>query len=77
MEVNTAALRAIREAKGLTIRELARRVHLSHTVISRYERGLRCPKVPHAVAIASELGVPFEALFYVRGDANRNQADAA
>lgn len=40
----SGAARAIREAAGLSVRELAEAVGVSPAAISRYERGLRSPR---------------------------------
>jgi transcriptional regulator with XRE-family HTH domain len=48
-------LRAVREAKGLTLREVARRVGTDPTNLSRIERGLRRPTVPLLLRLSRAL----------------------
>jgi transcriptional regulator with XRE-family HTH domain len=50
-------LRAIRVARGLGLREVARRVELSASSISQIETGKSRPSVRTLYALASELGV--------------------
>jgi transcriptional regulator with XRE-family HTH domain len=53
-----AQLRRIRQARGLSQRELARRVHLTRTDISQFERGYRRPTWESVLKICEVLGVP-------------------
>ena len=53
-------IRRLREARGITLRELARSVGLSAPFMSDLEHGRRT--TTHLPAIAKALGVPFEHL---------------
>lgn len=50
-------LREAREATGLGVRELARRLDMSHATISNYEHGKRSPQVEDIASILAALGV--------------------
>ena len=56
-------LRAERERRGLTLRELARRLEVSPSLVSQIETGKTQPSVRTLYAIVSELGVSFDELF--------------
>jgi transcriptional regulator with XRE-family HTH domain len=56
-------LRALREERGLSIEALGDAAGLHFTQISRYERGVREPKVTAIVKLARGLGVPPARLF--------------
>ncbi len=64
-------LRAVREERGLSVRELARRISCSPSLISQIERGLSAPSVGILYAIATELRASLDFLFGVAaaGDA--------
>jgi DNA-binding XRE family transcriptional regulator/mannose-6-phosphate isomerase-like protein (cupin superfamily) len=64
-------LRRVREDRGLSVRELARRISCSPSLISQIERGLSAPSVGILYAIASELRASLDFLFgaAVPGDA--------
>src|SRR5215831_15525456 len=64
-------LRRVREDRGLSVRELARRISCSPSLISQIERGLSAPSVGILYAIASELRASLDFLFGVTvpGDA--------
>ena len=64
-------LRRVREDRGLSVRELARRTSCSPSLISQIERGLSAPSVGMLYAIASELRASLDFLFGVAagGDA--------
>ena len=64
-------LRRVREDRGLSVRELARRIKCSPSLISQIERGLSAPSVGILYAIASELRASLDFLFgsAVSGDA--------
>ena len=64
-------LRAVREDRGLSVRELARRISCSPSLISQIERGLSAPSVGILYAIATELRASLDFLFgaAVPGDA--------
>ena len=51
-------LRAYREQRGLSLRELARRLGVSPSAISQIETGKSRPSVSTLYSIVSELGVP-------------------
>jgi transcriptional regulator with XRE-family HTH domain len=56
-------LLALRERAGISQGELAERVGLHHTQISKFENGRRAPRLPTIFAIADALGAPVTALF--------------
>lgn len=55
-------LKDLREKRGISIRKLAEQVGISHTQISRIERGEQAMSVPHAVALADYFGVSVDYL---------------
>jgi transcriptional regulator with XRE-family HTH domain len=56
-------LREARERGGLSVRELARRIHVSASLISQIERDRAMPSVGTLFAIANELGLSVDDLF--------------
>jgi transcriptional regulator with XRE-family HTH domain len=64
-------LRRVREDRGLSVRELARRISCSPSLISQIERGLSAPSVGVLYAMATELRASLDFLFGVAagGDA--------
>ncbi|MCL5266112.1 MAG: helix-turn-helix domain-containing protein [Chloroflexi bacterium] len=52
-------LRQMREAKGLSLREFASQIPLSHGALDRYELGKRLPSDDALQIIAKGLGEPF------------------
>jgi DNA-binding XRE family transcriptional regulator/mannose-6-phosphate isomerase-like protein (cupin superfamily) len=56
-------LRRVREDRGLSVRELARRISCSPSLISQIERGLSAPSVGILYAIATELRASLDFLF--------------
>jgi transcriptional regulator with XRE-family HTH domain len=64
-------LRSVRESRGLSARELARRINCSPSLISQIERGISAPSVGMLYALASELRTSLDFLFGVAlpGDA--------
>ncbi len=60
------AIRAAREARGLSLRELARRVNVSPSFVSQVERGQANPSVGTLYAVVAELGTSLDDLI---GDA--------
>jgi transcriptional regulator with XRE-family HTH domain len=56
-------LRRVREARGLSVRELARRTSCSPSLISQIERGLSAPSVGVLYALATELRTSLDFLF--------------
>jgi transcriptional regulator with XRE-family HTH domain len=58
-----AHLRAQREAAGISLRELARRLDVTPSLLSQVERGLAQPSVATLWAVVSELGLSLDGLF--------------
>jgi transcriptional regulator with XRE-family HTH domain len=58
-----ARLREVREAAGLSLRELARRIDLSASALSQIETGKSRPSVKTLYAIVTELGISLDELF--------------
>jgi transcriptional regulator with XRE-family HTH domain len=58
-----ARLRAERERSGLTLRELARRLEVSPSLVSQIETGKSQPSVRTLYAIVTELGISLDELF--------------
>jgi transcriptional regulator with XRE-family HTH domain len=58
-------LRLVREERGLSARELARRVGCSASLISQIERGVSAPSVGVLYALATELAASLDYLFGV------------
>jgi transcriptional regulator with XRE-family HTH domain len=58
-------LRLVREERGLSARELARRVGCSASLISQIERGISAPSVGVLYALATELAASLDYLFGV------------
>jgi transcriptional regulator with XRE-family HTH domain len=58
-----ARLRAAREAQRLSLRELARRIGVSASLLSQVENGLAQPSVGTLWALVGELGVSLDGLF--------------
>jgi transcriptional regulator with XRE-family HTH domain len=56
-------LREGRERRGLSLRELARRIGVSASLISQIERGLVTPSVGTLWSLATELGLAIDGLF--------------
>ena len=56
-------LRAVRQQQGLSIEAVGAAAGLHFTQVSRYERGVREPKVTAIVRLAKGLGVPVSQLF--------------
>ncbi len=56
-------LRGVREERGLSVRELARRVSCSASLISQIERGLSAPSAGMLYALATELHASLDFLF--------------
>jgi len=63
LETLGAAIRDAREQRGLALRELARRLGVSPSLISQIERGRVMPSVGTLYAISRELELTFENLF--------------
>jgi transcriptional regulator with XRE-family HTH domain/mannose-6-phosphate isomerase-like protein (cupin superfamily) len=58
-------LRRVREERGLSARELARRISCSPSLVSQIERGVSAPSVGMLYALASELRASLDFLFGV------------
>jgi transcriptional regulator with XRE-family HTH domain len=56
-------IRSHRQTVGLSLRELARRLDVSPSLLSQVERGLAQPSVSTLWAIVTELGLSLDALF--------------
>lgn len=63
IEMLGARLRAEREQRGIGVRQLARLVDCSASLISQIERGRANPSVSTLYAIASALGISLDGLF--------------
>lgn len=63
------AVRAIREAKGITLRVAADTAGISSAHLSRIERGQRVPNLGTILAIAAALDVSIDAISYAGEDA--------
>src|SRR5689334_5195743 len=75
MNVNVGALiRRERRRQGLSLRELARRVGISASMLSQVETGRTRPSVSTIYAIATELGLSIDALL---SDSGAGPASAA
>ena len=64
-------LRAMREARGLTQRDLARRAGLSHTTIAKIERGEISPTIASLQKIVASFNLPVTAL--ITGEAEESE----
>jgi transcriptional regulator with XRE-family HTH domain len=64
-------LRAERERRGISLRELARRLDISPSAISQIETGRARPSVATLWAIVTELGMSLDDLFAPEADAPR------
>ncbi len=58
-----ALIAAARKEKGLTQAELAQILHISHTTVSKWERGLGFPEVSLLEPLAQALGLTLDQLF--------------
>ena len=56
------AIKALREARGLTQEQLAEKIGVSIETISSIERGIKMPRLQNFVAIANQLGVSADEL---------------
>lgn len=61
-------LRETRTARGISLRELARRLDISASALSQIETGKSRPSVRTLYAIVSELGISLDQLFAGDGD---------
>ncbi|HRN28616.1 MAG TPA: XRE family transcriptional regulator [Terrimesophilobacter sp.] len=72
-----ARIRAAREAKGMSVRELARRIDVSASHVSQVERGLASFSVRALYTVAGVLGISMDSLFEpVDGDAELSSPQA-
>jgi transcriptional regulator with XRE-family HTH domain len=55
-----AALREARLASGIGLRELARKIQISHTDLSLWENGRRVPRLESVVMVLTAIGTPAE-----------------
>src|SRR5580765_1303144 len=60
-------LRLVRSARQLSVRELARRVGCSASLISQIERGVSVPSVGVLSSLATELGTSIDYLLFGSG----------
>ena len=58
-----ALIARVRKEKGLTQQQLAQRLHVSHTAVSKWERGLGFPDASLLEPLAAELGLTLDELF--------------
>lgn len=58
-----ALIAAARKEKGLTQQQLARQLHISHTTVSKWERGLGFPEVSLLEPLATALDLTLDQLF--------------
>lgn len=63
-------IRAGREARGISLREFARRLTVSPSLISQIENGRVMPSVGTLYAIANELDLSFDVMFNPAGQAD-------
>lgn len=56
-------LRQVRTARGLSVRELARRAGCSASLVSQVERGVTAPSAGVVYTLANELGISLDFLF--------------
>lgn len=72
--VKKEGLRNLREAKGLTQRELAERIGVSDKAVSKWETGRGLPDIGLLTALAEALGVSITELFAGSPAINRNKS---
>jgi ribosome-binding protein aMBF1 (putative translation factor) len=63
LEALGSRLRAERERLDMSLRELARRIDVSPSLVSQIERGLAMPSVSTLWLLATELGLTLDELF--------------
>jgi transcriptional regulator with XRE-family HTH domain/quercetin dioxygenase-like cupin family protein len=56
-------LRQVRTARGMSVRELARRAGCSASLVSQVERGVTAPSAGVAYSLANQLGISLDFLF--------------
>jgi len=69
-------LRLVRSSRQLSVRELARRVGCSASLISQIERGVSVPSVGVLYSLATELGSSLDYLLFGSGTGSGPAADA-
>src|SRR5256714_14763099 len=70
-------IRAVRLRKGIGLRELARRLDLSPSLISQIETGKIRPSVRTLYALASEFGVTTDELLFDQAPPSEHAAPAS
>src|SRR5882757_7109170 len=70
-------LRAIRRSRGLSLRELARRLELSPSSISQIETGKMQPSVRTLYAFVSEFGVTVDEVLFDQAPPSQGGASTA
>jgi transcriptional regulator with XRE-family HTH domain/quercetin dioxygenase-like cupin family protein len=70
-------LRLVRESRAISVREIARRVGCSASLISQVERGLSVPSVGILYALASELDCSLDYVLFGLGAESTQRAAAA
>ena len=63
---------SLRQGRGLSQAELARRLHISTSAIGMYEQGRREPSVAILIALSREFGVSLDYLLSGRPDTVRD-----
>lgn len=74
---NGTAIRALREATGLSGSAFAPRCGVSQGYMSHVERGQKQPSRAVLIAIAAQLGVPLDAISYVTFECEHDHEGAA
>lgn len=70
-----ALIAAARKEKGLTQEQLAKQLHISHTTVSKWERGLGFPEVSLLEPLAAALDLTLPDLFRGERDAQTVQTE--
>ena len=60
-------LKKLREEKGISQKELGKRMYVNHSTIARWENGSRLPNAAMLVRLARSLGVDANTLFQLAG----------
>ena len=60
-------LKRLRAERGISLRELANQVGISHNTAALYEKGRTVPSVENGFAIAEFFGLPLE--YFLKGEA--------
>lgn len=56
-------IRTLREERGMSQRELAKRLNLTPGCVAKWELGLSAPTVENLLALADLFGCPLDAIF--------------